>query len=448
MKKIIFILLTFCSIFTLQAKDWKIIGKALQNDTTLLEQDATDTSIYKYVGTITTGEFKLSDGTDIYIPVCGMNDPMGQKIDIAAQADANETGFSVKYMNPTKTYIITLTDNSSNPTLEVEMAETYNHLYLIGGPVNTNAGAWQLGDAQELEKDTANQFVFYYRGFLMYNSSSDEGGSFKILTSNASWNPAFHPADSTNVVLSQASEIRLDGTDTKWEIPADGSGNGYYVIKLNTVMETIQVLQFTPSNVAYPKNVYITGDAMPCGWVNDNPEIMTTTDLVNGKYQWSGNVVPGQFKFLKAKNTWGSCYVSTVQDQAVVFGTEYPVVYEFESWNNGGNDYKFIFSDSKKCTIHLDLSAMKMTVIEGLASGINQLENQTAYSIVGYNGIVKASSTDLSPKKITVYSVDGSVRYCNNFVSNIKFNIQKGIYIVVIIDRKTNIICKMAKLAM
>ena len=219
------------------------------------------------------------------------------------------------------------------------------------------------------------------------------------------------------------------------------------IIKLNTAMETIQVLQFTPSNTVYPNSVYITGSAMPCGWVNDNPEIMTSTDLVNGKYQWSGNVVPGQFKFLKAKNTWGSCYVSTVQDQVVVFGTEYPIVYEFESWNNGGNDYKFVFSDSKKCTIHLDLSAMKMTVIEGLASGINQLENQTAYSIVGYNGIVKASSTDLSPKKITVYSVDGSVRYCNNFVSNIKFNIQKGIYIVVITDRQ-NKICKREKIVL
>ena len=436
-----------CSVFTVQAKNWKIIGKALVNDTTLLERDATDTTIYKYVGKITSGEFKLFDGNNIYIPTCGLDDPMGQKINMAVQTDTNESGFSVKYVNPTKTYIITLTDNGSNPTLEVEIAETYNHLYLIGGPVNTSQGGWQLSDAQELEKDTANQYVFYYRGFLMYNSSSDEGGSIKIITSNAGWNPAFHPAGSTNVALSTALRMRLEGADTKWEIPADGSGNGYYIIKLNTAMETIQVLQFTPSNTVYPNSVYITGSAMPCGWVNDNPEIMTSTDLVNGKYQWSGNVVPGQFKFLKAKNTWGSCYVSTVQDQVVVFGTEYPIVYEFESWNNGGNDYKFVFSDSKKCTIHLDLSAMKMTVIEGLASGINQLENQTAYSIVGYNGIVKASSTDLSPKKITVYSVDGSVRYCNNFVSNIKFNIQKGIYIVVITDRQ-NKICKREKIVL
>ncbi len=443
MKRIILFLLATCAVFTLQAKNWTIIGEALENDTTLLEQDATNTNVYKYMGEITTGEFKLSDGTNVYIPVCGINDPMGQQIGMEIQMDTSQVGFGVKYVNPSKTYIITLVDGP-DPTLEVEVAEIYTHLYMVGGPVNTTGSGWQLSDALELEKDTADQFVFYYRGFLKYNSSGDEPGSIKFLTSKSSWNPAFHPAGSGNEPLIGAAKMRLDGDDTKWEIPVDGSGNGYYVIKLNTLEETIDV-QFTPSDADYPSVVYLTGDAMPCGWVNDYPETMTTTNLFEGKYQWTGNVVPGQFKFLKAKNYWGSCYVSLVEDQLIESGWSYPVIYE--GWGETSlNDYKFKISEAAICTIFLDLFEMKVRVSYGTTVGINDLENQTGkYSIIGYNGTIKASSPDLLPMKIMVYSIDGRMKYSNSFVSNTEFRIQKGFYIVVLTDLQ-NRVCKKEKL--
>lgn len=300
MKRIILFLLAIYAFSTLQAKDWAIIGDALENDTTYLGQDPSNSNVYKYVGEITTGEFKLWDGTDNYIPVCGMNDPMGQEIGMEAQAIEGQTSFGLKYVKDAQMYVITLVDGAS-PTIKVELADVFEHVYLIGGPVSTTGSNWQLSDARELKRDADNQFIFYYRGFLIYNNSGDEPGAFKFLSSNSNWETSFHPVGPANVLLSQASTMRVNGDDTKWELPADGSGNGYYTLKLNTLEQTIEVLEFTPSNVAYPDKVYLTGDAMPCGWVNDYPEVMVATNIMEGKYQWIGNVSPGQFKFLKEK---------------------------------------------------------------------------------------------------------------------------------------------------
>ncbi|HEX3009211.1 MAG TPA: hypothetical protein VHO90_16525 [Bacteroidales bacterium] len=445
MKRVILGLLLICAVSALQAKTWTIIGKALEEDTSLMEQDVTNTSVYKYVGKISTGKFKLSDGTNVYVPGCGLNDPMGQQIGMEVQADISQTGFGVKYVNPTKTYIITVTDGVK-PTVKVEMAETYAHVYLIGGPVSTNPTKWELRDAVELEQDKTNQFVFYYRGFLMYNSTGEEPGSIKFLTSNTSWGNGFHPTGDVNVALTDASRMRLNGSDTKWELPADGSANGYYVIRLNTLNETIEIIQFTPKSVAFPNKVYITGDAMPCGWVADFPETMTTTNLLEGKYQWTGNVVPGKFKFLKSKGSWGSCYVSTFEDQTVQYNINYPVVYEFEYYNNGGKDYKFVFNQAVKCTISLDLSAMKVLVQKATTTPVEVINKQTTqYNIRGHNETIRASSSDTLPKEISVFNYVGQKVYSNNFVSNTEFSIRKGFYIVVITDTQKQV-CKKVKL--
>jgi hypothetical protein len=72
MKRITLFLIVVLSVFTLNAKSWKIVGEALDADTTLLVQDAANPSLYKYVGNLKNKRIKLFYGTDNYIPVCGM----------------------------------------------------------------------------------------------------------------------------------------------------------------------------------------------------------------------------------------------------------------------------------------------------------------------------------------------------------------------------------------
>ncbi|MDP4240332.1 MAG: SusF/SusE family outer membrane protein [Bacteroidota bacterium] len=433
MKRIIICLILACSVLASNAKSWSIIGKALDKDTTLLIKDATNPILYRYVGKLTNKSFKVTDSTNYYIPTCGLSDPFNLQIGMEKQVDETQTGFMVKYPNSDNLYRISVTVGTT-PQILVEKVVPYNHLYLIGGPVNSHDPNWLLTDAQELDKDPTNPFVFYYRGFLKYNTFGEERGSIKFLTSNTSWNPAFHPTGTVNALLSQASNMRLDGADTKWEIPADGSGNGYYVIKLNTLDETISVEQFVASNVNYPANVYITGDAMPCGWVNDVPEVMVSPNIFDGKYEWTGNVLAGQFKFLKVKGTWGSCYVSTVQDQSIEYGKSYPLVYEFEYYNNGGNDYKFVIPQADRCTIDVDLANMQMSVRKETQNSIENLKPGDEVIVTANAGKIQVKSSSSFRKDFAVFAVDGRKIHSNSFVYDSEVSLPKGCYIVKVTD--------------
>lgn len=433
MKRTIICLIVACSVLTTNAKSWSIIGKALDKDTTSLTPDATNPNLYKYVGKIANKSFKVIDGTSCYVPTCGLSDPFSQQIGMEKQIDESQVGFRIRYQNPDNLYRISLTDGST-PQILVEKVVPYEHLYLIGGPVNTHNPNWLLSDARELEKDPNNPFVFYYRGFLKYNTFGEERGSIKFLSSNTSWDPAFHPAGTLNTLLNQASKMRLGGTDTKWDIPADGSGNGYYVIKINTLDETISVEQFILANVDFPANIFITGDAMPCGWVNNTPEILSPSNILEGKYTWTGNVIPGQFKFLKAKDTWGSCYVSTLKDQPIEYGKAFPIVYEFEYFNNGGNDFKFVITEAQKCTINVDLANMQMLVRKETPSSTENLKQDDEVVITTKAGKIQVKSTSASKKDFAVFAIEGRKIHSNSFVYDSEVALPKGYYLVKITD--------------
>jgi hypothetical protein len=111
-------------------------------------------------------------------------------------------------------------------------------LYIIGGPFNANKPNWIFRDVVPLDKDSENPYVFYYRGYIGYNTFGDEPGNFKILTSNNSWD-GYHPDGNDNQLIGtdqvgKTLNIRFGGADTKWSIPSDRSGDGYYSIKIDT----------------------------------------------------------------------------------------------------------------------------------------------------------------------------------------------------------------------
>jgi len=432
MKKILIFLVAACSVFTLNANTWSIIGKALENDTTILEQDATNPDLYKYVGQLTNKSFKLFNGVDYYVPRCGMNDPFDQQVSMVKQVDKSQTGFRVSYVNSNKLYRVSLL-NGVVPKLIIEKVVTYEHIYLIGGPVNTNNPNWLLSDARELEKDPENPYIFYYRGFLRYNTFGDERGAIKFLTSNTTWDSSLHPTGSGNVPLAQASKMNLGGADTKWEIPANGSGNGYYVIKLNTLNETIIVEQFVKTDVDYPANLFITGDAMPCGWNNGTPEIMTPTKIFEGKYSWTGNVLPGQFKFLKNKGSWANSFVSTLKDQPVVYDKVLPLVYELD-YGISGNDFKFLITKAGRCVINVDLANMQLLVTKENLNSTENAKMNDEVIITAHAGKIVVKCSSSFKKNLAVFAIDGRKVFSNSFVYESEIALPKGCYIVNVTD--------------
>ncbi|HET7733314.1 MAG TPA: hypothetical protein VFK73_05685, partial [Paludibacter sp.] len=169
------------------------------------------------------------------------------------------------------------------------------NVYLIGGPVNKNNPNWLLNQKVELTKDANNPSIFYYKGYLAYNWRGDERGNIKFLVGDT-WNDAFHPNTADNQLLTGTTSMRQNGDDTKWFIPADRSGDGYYELTFNTQAMTLTVDLFRHD--LNPEKIYAVGGSMPCGWNNNAPEVLTRANPTVAVYTWTGIMNSGDFKFL------------------------------------------------------------------------------------------------------------------------------------------------------
>ena len=110
------------------------------------------------------------------------------------------------------------------------------------------------------------------------------------------------------------------------------------------------------------ENVYIVGDAMPCGWWNSNPERMVETE--EGVFVWSGIVKNGGFKFLLEVGHWTNCLNALMEDEVVSLGDDHGLIH-IPNYNDEGSagDYKFILEEAAGgVTITVNTNEMVMTV--------------------------------------------------------------------------------------
>ncbi|HEY6915630.1 MAG TPA: SusF/SusE family outer membrane protein [Paludibacter sp.] len=236
------------------------------------------------------------------------------------------------------------------------------NVYLIGGPVNKNNPNWLLSQKVELTKDPNNPSIFYFKGYLAYNWRGDERGNIKFLVGDT-WNDAFHPNTADNQLLTGTTSMRQNGDDTKWFIPADRSGDGYYELTFNTQAMTLTVDLFRHD--LNPEKIYAVGGSMPCGWNNNAPEVLTRANPTVAVYTWTGIMNSGDFKFLHPLSigNWDFGYCSTTANNPVNYGVAQDLVFEVRnSSETTFNDYKFTMSETAECTITVDLVNKKMTV--------------------------------------------------------------------------------------
>jgi hypothetical protein len=198
------------------------------------------------------------------------------------------------------------------------------NLYIIGGPFNANKPNWLFRDIVQLEKDSENPHVFYYRGYIGYNTFGDERGSFKVLTSDNSWD-GYHPDGTSNLLIGATSvgtpaAMRLGGDDTKWEIPEDRTADGYYVLKFDTENNTFLVESFTSAACPeYPVGLFCVGGPFvidASGWDpaeskklerdSQNPYIFRFRGFLEHN-QW-GASEPGNFKIMVNARTWDEAF--------------------------------------------------------------------------------------------------------------------------------------------
>ena len=118
----------------------------------------------------------------------------------------------------------------------------------------------------------------------------------------------------------------------------------------------------TKSKDIVTDNIYITGSAFG-QWDNEHPEAMTLTDEAEGIYQWTGNLVTGEFKFLLTLKSWTNCLNAEHENEVVEPGVEYTVVH-VPNYFEEGNDYPFIIDKIGRYTIIVNMTEMTMVVTE------------------------------------------------------------------------------------
>jgi len=315
-----------------------------------------------------------------------------------------------------------------------------DNIYLIGGPVNKGWGGWNLGDKIELTKDQENPSLFYFKGYLSYNVRGDEPGSMKFLVAN-DWAGAYHPKSDQNLPLTGKTDMRNDGSDTKWILAQDRSGDGYYEFTLNTQAMTLSVDSFRHD--LYPGVIYAVGASMPCGWNNNTPEVMTRANPTIAIYTWSGIMKAGEFKFLAplCLGNWDFCYLATSANEAVTYNVPQNLVYEVNQVTPVLTDNKFVMAEEKECTMTVDLVNMKMTVTPKIATNLVKSE-LTTLKVFGVNGKISVQAETESIKTIEIFAIDGRRVARELFTQNIEIDLPKGVYIIKVHDESAANISK------
>ena len=113
-------------------------------------------------------------------------------------------------------------------------------------------------------------------------------------------------------------------------------------------------------NAATYSEVFITGSALPCGWTEHNPEVMTPVEGQSGVFTWTGRVVPGEFKFLLTKGSYINCFnAKTEEGEDIVLGTEHELVH-VPNYNETGGDHPFKVTETALYSITVNTNTMNM----------------------------------------------------------------------------------------
>lgn len=195
---------------------------------------------------------------------------------------------------------VTPIDAPAPPEFEPILVE---HLYVTGW--GTPVMGWSTFTPIELERDKADDYIFYYKGEL------NKGGGFRFfhtLGDNAWKDGVIHPSAGTPGITS------TDFTDLKFDYyigdPLDVNfmveEYGYYTLTLNLRDWTISCHyegNKPPQRPVTPimtDNLYLVGNALSTGWDIQNPTVLKKTGAYTFVYE--GNLAEGEIKAYTQKS--------------------------------------------------------------------------------------------------------------------------------------------------
>lgn len=292
---------------------------------------------FTWEGHLTIGDFKLITTLGQFLPSYNKgasNTSLVYRTDNSQPDDKFSIPASGDYVVNIDLLNLTISiTKSSNPT--------YSQLWIVG---DATPNGWNIGNPNKMRVDSSNLWVFTYNEVL-------NAGEFKIPVSTGNWGTDFYMPLSNHPSLSVTTTQLVSGgsPDNKWQI----TNAGPYKINLNTQTNTITIKAFTPYT-----QIWIVGDATPNGWNINSPNVMTPVAGDPYKFEYSGPMSAGEFKFPLATGNWGTDYFMPVIDQSGPGSTQMKFV-------AGGNpDYKWKLTQAGNYKITIDQLRETISIIK------------------------------------------------------------------------------------
>lgn len=329
-----------------------IVGDATPNgwnigSATELRSSTSQRGLFIYEGVLTPGNFKFAVSQED----CWCQDFYTKDENDDSKIIYNEggSGDDVQWTIETEDHY-RITIDLLNKTIGIEVyipvdpdEPAFSNLWIVG---DASASGWDVDAPVAFKQNEDNPVEFIYEGTLA-------PGNFKILAGSlGDWCGDWYRPSSDNQDLISGSVEQNDGcdVDNKWQVTE--ATQGRYVIKVNTIDNTISFNKVI---------LYIVGDGGPNGWNINNPDPMT---YENGEYVFIGALGAdnpiGEFKISKYKGDWcdGDWLNSATPDQSIYNGA-YIITHGCD-----GPDNKWKLQDGQagNYEIRINLDTEEMTI--------------------------------------------------------------------------------------
>lgn len=292
-------------------------------------------------------------------------------------------------------------------------------------PINTET-VYMLGDATRvgwtnenligLEKSTEDPYIFTYTGNL-------KPGGLRFCLTQGSWGvPMFRPTSTSSEIgtadfTDEPFDFRTGGEDNNWTVNAYGK----YIITLNlknwTISSKYLGLVWPEVTPIETDQVYMLGDAAPCGWLIAEPTALTPKG--DNIFVYDGDLKTGKLEFMTTINDWNAKFIRPLANEepitlsgvasdkfAYTSATEYP-------------DYMWNVQDEGAYIVTLNLNDWTIKVEKSTTTGsvdgieIDHNDTITVANICGQVLLNNASPAEMSTLPKGFYIVNGKKVFKN-----------------------------------
>ncbi len=325
-----------------------IIGDAAPNGWSAdnaSEMQRSENGVFTWTGDLKAGELKFITTLGAFLPSYN-NDGHGGLVLRTSDTQPDEK-FTID-----EAHCYQVDVNLLDLTVEFRQVEgitpQFDQLFFVG-----NETDWGF---RPMVQDPIDPFLFRIGLFF------EKGGEFKFGTADGSWENMYK-ATTPNAPYTDSSVEFVKGydPDNKWNLTAAETNYAYKIcLDIRTGSERMLMQLFNP----YPE-MYLVGDAAPCGWDVANATPMTRDAADPNVFTWSGHLNAGELKISADRQSdWNGAWFMAASPNAAPTGVKQQVLFidksstacqtQYIDVNVGDLDYKWKISEAGDYTISLN----------------------------------------------------------------------------------------------